>query len=121
MARWIKEALDAAKVIRQVRKSGEDAKLALVQETEILDNRSWLAKRDYENQLMQQCIAGMIEGRTPCWWCEECKECKREQHMKKGCKEWWLRFLTDDEERKCEARAMTPGRVADIPADQETP
>ena len=107
---WIKEAWDAAKTIRQIRRSGETEKLALVQEAELLDNRSWLAKRDYENQLMQACIAGMIEGRSPCWWCEECKECKRDQHMKKGCKDWWLRFLTEDEERKCEARAMSPGR-----------
>jgi hypothetical protein len=111
MKHWIKEGFSAALVIRSIRKSGETAKLALVQEDELTDNRSWLAQRDYENQLMQQCIAGMIEGRSPCWWCEEEKDCKRDQHMKKGCKEWWLRFLNDEEIRKCEARAATPGRI----------
>lgn len=112
MIHWIKEAIAAARVIRQVRKSGETEKLALVQEAELKDSREWLAKRDYENQLMQQCIAGMIEGRSPCWWCEECKECKRKEHMSpKGCKEWWLRFLTEQEERRCIARAATPGPI----------
>ena len=111
MIHWMKEAYDAARTIRSVRKKGIKEKLALVQEDEILDNRSWLAQRDWENQLMQQCIAGMIEGRSPCWWCEECKECKKEQHMGKGCSDWWLRFLTEEENRKCSARAASPGRA----------
>lgn len=120
MVHWIKEAFDAARVIRQIRKSGETEKLALVQEAELLDNRSWLAQRDYENQLMQKCIAGMIEGRSPCWWCEECKECKRKEHMSsKGCKNWWLRFLTDEEVRRCESRAKTPGRPVSAKAAED--
>ena len=106
MAKWKKEALEAVRLIRKVRRSGETEPLALVQDAELQDMRAWVAKRDYENQLMQLCIAGMIQGRSPCWWCEECKECKREQHMKQGCGDWWLRFLTEQEERHCQARAI---------------
>jgi hypothetical protein len=106
---WMKEAIAAAREIRRVRKSGITEKLALVAEDEIVDNRQWLAQRDWENQLMQRCIAWMIEGRSPCWFCEECKECKRKEHMKKGCDGWFLRFLTDEEVRKCRARALSPG------------
>lgn len=102
---WMKEAIAAAREIRRVRKSGITEKLALVDEAELKDNRSWLAQRDYENQIMQQCIDGMIAGRSPCWWCEECKECKQPQHMKKGYDGWFLRFLTDVEKLKCDVRA----------------
>lgn len=106
MTHWIREAIAAAKVIRQVRKGGETAKLALVQESELQDMRQWLAKRDYENQLMQQCIIGGTNYISPCNWCEEDKEgCTREQHGKRGCKDWWLRFLTEDEEKHCEERS----------------
>jgi len=109
----LREQIAAARMIRLVRKSGETGKLALVLEEELVDNRVWLAKRDHENQLMQQCIFGMIEGKSPCEWCEDFKECsalsKNEQpygfRFGKGCKDWFLRFLTEEEEKTCEQRA----------------
>jgi hypothetical protein len=102
---WLKEAITAARVIRQVRRSGETEKLAIVQESELQDMRLWLAKRDHENQLMQACIIGGTKYISPCNWCEENKDCTREQHGGKGCDGWWLRFLTEEEEKSCAERS----------------
>lgn len=107
----MKEQIAVARLVRQVRKSGETGKLALVLEDELLDNRSWLAKRDMENQLMQQCIFGMMEGKSPCGWCEDLKECAKAERVPsgygrtRGCENWFLRFLTPEEEKACEQRA----------------
>lgn len=105
MTHWIREAFAAAKTIRQVRKSGETAKLALVAEEELIDSRNWLAKRDYENQLMQQCIIGTTRYQSICDFCEEMAECNKAAKGKRGCDGWWLRFLTKEEEERCEQRA----------------
>jgi hypothetical protein len=108
---WLKDAWEAAKVVYAVRKSGEKAKLALVPEDELVFDREWLAQRDYENQLMQQTIQGMIQipHISPCSSCEEHRtgECTRPQRMGKGCVDWWLRFLKDDEIAACKARAAS--------------
>lgn len=109
----LQEQIAAARMIRLVRKSGETGKLALVLEEELVDNRVWLAKRDHENQLMQQCIFSMMDGKSPCEWCEDFKECQALPMgqkvpgflSKKGCKDWFLRFLTEEEEKTCEQRA----------------
>lgn len=111
MIHWIRDAMSAAKAVRAVRKSGNTAKLALVEEQELLENRQWLAKRDYENQLMQQTIIGTTRYIPICESCEDHEECKREQKDKRGCAEWWLRWLTEEEEAACIERANTPGAV----------
>lgn len=108
MSKWSREAVDIAKIVRALRREGVVEELAIVLRSEITDNRRWLAKRDYENQLMQECINGMICGNSPCLWCEDHsgpKPCDRPEHMRKGCTAWWLRFLTHEEEQACEARA----------------
>lgn len=109
--KWFRDAWEAFKVVRAVRKSGEQAKLALVPEDELVWDREWLAQRDYENQLMQQTIKGMIQipHISPCTSCEEHRtgECNRPQRMGKGCTDWWLRFLTDEEVAACKARAAS--------------
>ena len=133
----LREQLAAAWLIRNVRKRGEKGKLALVLEEELLDNRAWLAKRDMENQLMQQCIFGMMEGRSPCEWCEDYRECsektpesaphgcseKTPESAPHGCRDWFLRFLTKEEEEACEQRAATKGfaKRAPMGRDDEGP
>lgn len=121
----LREQLAAAWLIRNVRKRGEKGKLALVLEEELLDNRAWLAKRDMENQLMQQCIFGMMEGRSPCEWCEDYRECseKTPESAPHGCRDWFLRFLTKEEEEACEQRAATKGfaKRAPMGGDDEGP
>lgn len=111
MAHWLKDAISAAKTVRAVRKSGNVRPLALVEEQELIENREWLAKRDYENQLMQRVIIGTSHWESICQSCEARAECKREQKDKRGCDEWWLRWLTEDEEKACIARAQAPGEA----------
>lgn len=118
LIRW-KDAIAAARTVLKVRKSGEMGCLALTLDDELRDNRFWLAKRDYENQLMQKCIIdGITEGKSPCEWCEEREECAHAECMKKGCDGWWLRFLTEEEEKACEQRAAesSPEEAAEQPA-----
>lgn len=45
-------------------------------------------------------ILKMIEGESPCPYCEEFEECQLEARGNKGCSEWWLKFWegTPDEE-----------------------
>lgn len=109
MKHWIKDALGAAMAVRAVRKAGNNQKLALVEEAELIENREWLAKRDYENQLMQRVIIGTVNYESICLHCEERNECNREQKDKRGCAGWWLRFLTEEEEAACLDRAHAPG------------
>ena len=108
-----KEAWQVARLVMQLRKSGITCELAIVDEDELLDNRHWLAQRDYENQLMQACICDIMDYKTPCTYCEENAECKREQHGKRGCRDWWLRFLTEEEIQACAARAADDEEVDD--------
>ena len=37
-------------------------------------------------------ILAMIEGKSPCEWCEAREECQLEAKDGKGCSEWWLKF-----------------------------
>ena len=37
-------------------------------------------------------ILSLIDGKSPCPWCEEYKDCKLEARDKTGCQEWWLRY-----------------------------
>ena len=39
-------------------------------------------------------ILCMIEGASPCGWCEERAECQLEAKDGKGCSEWWLGYGT---------------------------
>lgn len=102
-----KDMIAAALAVRAARKSGVTGPLALMEVAELEEEKLWLAKRDYENQLMQQCIIGGVNYESPCNWCEEHRlgECKKTQHGGRGCTDWWLRFLTEEEEKACEQRA----------------
>lgn len=37
-------------------------------------------------------IQAMIEGKSPCPWCEEHEECQLTAKDVKGCDQWWLSF-----------------------------
>lgn len=109
--KWSQEAKQVVRLIKKLRAEGNTEPLALVEEKELLDNRVWLAKRDYENQLMQRVIIGTTRYESICQSCEDYEECKREQKDKRGCEEWWLRWLTEEEEKACVERASAPGTV----------
>lgn len=42
-----------------------------------------------DNRTYNQCVQAMIEGQSPCLWCEERHECGKEQD--KGCEDWSLK------------------------------
>ena len=100
-----REEREMVLLMRQIRAEIPVGNLAIVLQDELDGNRLWLAQRDYENQLMQVVIDGMIKGKTPCEYCEELAEgsCKGSEF---GCRNWWLRFLTDEEKEKCRKRAF---------------
>lgn len=39
-----------------------------------------------------KCITGMINGESPCGWCEDREECQLSDKDGKGCENWWLAF-----------------------------
>ena len=103
---YTKEQQELAKELRSIRVTGDTRSYALICVDEILESRIWLAKRNYENKLMQECIADLIGGLPPCKYCEEYKDCRKKQKNERGCKNWWLRFLTDEEDKACEKLAQ---------------
>ena len=129
----LKEMWDTAQLVKKLRKAGVDCKLALVDEAELIDSRSWLFQRDKENKLMQECIISFAEGKSPCDYCEERAKnaCSIAVPMPRGCKDWWLRFLTDEEMDAVRERVERgdligspdsgiPRPVSDCTADQES-
>lgn len=109
-----KEAFQVARLVMRIRKDEPDIPLSLIPDSLLAEDAQWLSVRNYENQLMQQCIFGMTRWETPCTYCEEHRlgVCKKPQHMGKGCEDWTLRFLTEEELEHCaasvkKAEAMT--------------
>lgn len=105
----IKDMLGAIAAVREARKAGVEGPLMVVPEQELWEDKLWLSKRDYENKLMQRCIIGTTMGGgdgSICRYCQEHvdKECHKDAYMKKGCTDWWLRFLTEKENEHCEQR-----------------
>lgn len=114
---WIKDSIHAIQAVRDARRAGVEDELIVVPLQELWEDKLWLSKRDYENQLMQKCIIGTTMGGgdgSICRYCEEHieGECDKDAHMKKGCTDWWLRFLTEKEDLACEQRAKA-GFAAD--------
>jgi len=106
----IKDLIAAYKAVRDARRAGETGALCVVPEQELWEDKLWLSKRDYENQLMQKCIIGTTMGGgdgSICRYCQEHAEgaCDKSSYMKKGCTDWWLRFLNEKENEACEQRA----------------
>lgn len=50
------------------------------------------------------CILDIIQGGSPCKYCEEYNECQLEAKDGKGCSEWWLKDIppAKDEEGSVE-------------------
>lgn len=70
------------------------AKLAAkrIEELEDFNRRSVADIKAYN-----ACIDGMIQGKSPCLWCEEENECQLKDKYGKGCSEWWLKSFTQDD------------------------
>lgn len=99
----LKEMYHAAKAVRAARKLGVTGKLALVEEAELEDTRAWLARNNVERKLLQECIEGLSKRQSPCLYCQEyaeksCDKINGPELPYRGCENWWLRFLTPEEE-----------------------
>ena len=98
-----REEREMVLMMRQVREEYPEGKLAMVLEKELDDDR----------------IDGMIKGKSPCEYCQELAEgsCKGSEF---GCRNWWLRFLTDDEKEKCRKRAFGDAVVEEKASEEAT-
>ena len=47
--------------------------------------------------LYNQCIDSMIQGGSPCEFCEDFEECQLQAKADgKGCAQWWLRYSREE-------------------------
>lgn len=56
-----------------------------------------------------QIILGMINGESPCPWCEDHEECQLQAKDGKGCGEWMLKFDVELEEEQDDGCAAGDG------------
>lgn len=70
--------------------NARQAAKAAAKRIEDLENYNARCKADIV--AYNQCITGMIDGESPCKWCEEYEECQHEAKDGKGCGDWWLKY-----------------------------
>ncbi len=63
-----------------------------IEELEYVGMRQMLDVQQYV-----ACVHGMIEGNSPCPYCEDYEECQLEAKDGKGCTQWWLKFPKEEE------------------------
>lgn len=108
MKRWIKDAVDAAKLIRRVRKGGETGKLSICTEDTWEEQRKAALYMARSYTLAYDCIEGMAQGKSRCRWClfrDGCKDPKKGNV--RGCPDW---ALTLPEEESNEQAATAEDR-----------
>ena len=86
MGRWmlkkkLKELEEEAMNKRQSLKAAE---------LRIAENERIMALNKADIMLYNNCILHMIEGGSPCDYCEDSKECELEANGSKGCDQWML-------------------------------
>ena len=60
---------------------------------QLLDTEATLARASRDIKRYNDCIDSMIQGGSPCDWCEDARECGRvEKAEGKGCDQWWLAY-----------------------------
>ena len=59
----------------------------------LAEAEDYIAKCKADITMYNECIDGMIAGKSPCDWCEEQKECELQAKAEgKGCDQWWLMY-----------------------------
>lgn len=112
MKNWLKRSflgdfIGVFRSVRDMRRSGERGALMIVPEKDfngmLAEEKRWTAIREKEKELAIRCVEHMIQGGSACMYCEERKECNGSRCAeadKRGCKGWWLRYLTEEEQPK---------------------
>lgn len=99
---WIMDAVSAAREVRKLRKIGIRGKIIIMLEEDLILQSYETAVDRKQNRLLYQCVEDMAHGRSRCRYCEEYPACKNDRKGDvRGCSDWWLRFLTEDEEKEC--------------------
>lgn len=72
-----------------------------IEELEDFNRRASADIKEYNS-----CILDMIEGGSPCKYCEDYSECQLEEKDRKGCKEWWLRYKEAEKEDSDDSKGI---------------
>lgn len=112
MFNWLKRSfladfIGVYRSVRSMRRSGVRGSLMIMQEADyqgiIAEEKRWTAIREAEKELAIRCVEHMIAGGRACTYCEDRNDCLTKRQLaghQKGCKHWWLRYLTDEEQPK---------------------
>lgn len=89
--KWILDAIDAAKTIRRLRKMGFHGPIDMVGRDELEAERKWMNHQRQDNINLTRCIRTMIDGGSPCEYCDARGDCEREEYTSpRGCEFWCL-------------------------------
>lgn len=92
--------------------NARQAAKAAAKQIEELEHFNALCKADIT--AYNECVRGIIAGKSPCAWCEEYSECSNEAKDGKGCDEWWLKYADvakeDEDDSKGIYGASSEGR-----------
>lgn len=70
-----------------------------------------------------ECIDSMIQGGSPCEYCEEEEACQLQAKGGKGCAQWWLKYQREEAVTGGESERVFPasgdsGKAAKNPAGE---
>lgn len=117
---WIKDAYDAARMIRDIRKQGWDERIIMRIESEQILDEKWLSRLGEERNRLYQCVEDMGKGKSRCPYCEDYRNCDNKKKGKvRGCEEWTLAWEANDEQAGTAEAGQTGGEETKLPFDDE--
>ena len=81
--------MNSKQAARAVKREKRQTKNAKLQEMEYIATMQAADIQDYVKAMI-----AVINGDSPCNWCESQEECQRDVKGK-GCSEWWLKYRED--------------------------
>ena len=117
---WIKDAYDAAKMIRDIRKQGWDERIIMRIESEQILDEKWLTRLGEERNRLYQCVEDMGKGKSRCPYCEDYKTCTDKHKGKvRGCDEWTLAWRETYEQAGTAEAGQAGGEKTELHGDDE--
>ena len=75
-----------------------NAKQALKAASKTIEDLMYYNKRcKFDIKLYNEVVSAMIQGQSPCEWCEDHEECQLQSKDGKGCEDWMLRWPDNGE------------------------